>query len=234
MNRTARFRRGASAAALVLAPFLLLAAVAIVPLNTGDTFAEMLRTYDADRGAIAFTGLLALAGALLMIPAVLAVMRAVSPDAPVLALVGGSLAIAGSAAMIGLIGFDAVMLEVSRAQSVREPLAAAMEDGDGWLMGAVFFTFLVGSVLGLLLLGVALVRTRVVTAWAGVAVAAALPVNVVGHAVDAKPVSLVALAMLVAGFTALAARVLATPDADWAAGVVAAPRPARSAVPASA
>lgn len=234
MNRTITVRRRASAAALVLGPLLFLLAVAIAPLDPGDSVAEMLRTYDVNRGAIEFSGVLGVVGALLLIPAVLAVMRATAAGAPVLSLVGGALAVAGSAAVIGLIGSDTVTVRAARARDVREPLAAAMEDGSGHGIAVIFLTFLVGTVGGLLLLGIAIVRTRVAPVWAGVAVASALVLNLVGVAVGAKPMSVLALAMLVAGLGALAVRVLATSDADWAEGRVAARRPAGGPVPASA
>jgi len=214
------------AAALVLAPLLALLATAVGPLNTGDGFAEMLRVYDAERDAIQAADLLAFAGALLMIPAMLAVARAVRGTAPALALWGACLSVAGWASLIGLIGYDQVMVDVSRDAAVRDQLARSLDSGEAWALPAIFGMFIVGTVVGGVLLGTALVRTRVVPVWAGVAVAAALVVNTVAHVAEVKALSVAAFALLAAGLAALALRALGVTDAQWEAGDLPPVRPA--------
>ena len=220
MTRSLRVGRAAAAAALLLGPLLLLAATAVGPLNTGGDFAEMLRSYDAERTAIQTADLLTFAGALAMIAAVLAVARVVRRRAPALAMWGACLSVAGWASLIGLIGYDQAMVDVSRDPAIREQLARSLEDGEAWALPAVFFVFLVGTVAGGAVLGAALLRTRVVAAWAGAAVAVALVVNVAGHLVEVNAVALAAFLLLAAGFGALAARVARTPVTAWADGEV--------------
>ncbi|HWH15281.1 MAG TPA: hypothetical protein VNT51_11100 [Miltoncostaeaceae bacterium] len=213
--------RTAAAAALLLGPLLLLATTAVGPLNTGGTFAEMLRVYDAERTAIQVADLLAFAGALAMIAAVLAAARAVRRRAPAFALWGACLSVAGWASLIGLLGYDQAMVDVSRDPAIREQLARSLDNGEAWALPAIFAVFLVGTVAGGAVLGTALLRTRVVPVWAGAAVAVALVVNVVGHLVEVKAIALAAFVLLAAGFAALAVRVARTPVAAWVDGDVA-------------
>lgn len=232
MSSTARFRRLAGAACLVAAPLLVTIATVVAPWANSDRLAETIRLYGEHRDALEVADLLFLAGLLLLIPALLAAMRLLRRGAPVLSLVGGSLAIAGAAAAIGLLGSDQILVGLTDP-SIRAQAGVALDERTGWILGVMFGTFLIGHALGLVLLGVAALRSRVAPAWAGAALIAAVPVEILAYAAfDAKVVAVAAWVLLLAGFAALAVRVSGAGDREWdadevpASGAAAAPQAA--------
>jgi hypothetical protein len=82
-----------------------------------------------------------------------------------------------------------------------------------WISTALLVTFLVGQVLGMLLLGAAIWRARVAPRFAAVLIALGPIVGVVVHGSHAA--SAVVWAFVGVGLAACAREVLRTDDADW-------------------
>jgi hypothetical protein len=79
---------------------------------------------------------------------------------------------------------------------------------DASVVSAATIVFLVGHVLGLLLLGVALWRVGSVPRWAAVCLAASPVLEIAGGATGVRPVGVVAYLLLIAAFGACAAAIV--------------------------
>jgi uncharacterized membrane-anchored protein len=146
MSSTTRFRRLASAACLVLGPALLVAGFAVMPWRRSDaTELESLNLMAADLPATQIAGLLIFAGALALIPALLAFMRALGRDAPVLGLVAGALLIAGAVAGMLVVVSDQIMIAFADQPALRPDAAAALAESPAWVLGIMLVVFLGGS-----------------------------------------------------------------------------------------
>lgn len=173
--RTAKTRRMGLALAMFVAPWF------IVLSETGHSIANPDGKDDIDPAvalAIAsdhatlqrWASFAALAGALLLVPAVMGVMRLVRTRAAWLGLVAGVLTAAGYICYFGLV-LQGAFTETAMATvggSASENVAvlkAAMEDplGTGWVGPA----FVLGNIVGTFLLGLALIRARTAGRWAG-------------------------------------------------------------------
>ena len=227
MSTTARFRRLAGAACLVLGPVLLTIGFAVLPWHPNDeTELESLNSTATHLTATQLGDLLVFLGILAMVPATLAVMRAVARSAPVLGLVGGILSIAGFVSMMLAVVNDQVVIALADTAALRPAAADALDASPAWVINLVLVVFLGGMLIGGIVLGVALLRARVVPAWAAWAVIAAPFVSFAAHAVDRKAVDVVSGLMTVVAYALLAQRVLASDDAAWEAGEIAgAPAP---------
>lgn len=222
MSTTARFRRIAGAASLVLGPLLLTIGFAVLPWHPNDeTELESLTTTASHLTATQIGDLLAFLGILLMVPATLAVMRAVDRRAPVLGLVGGVLSIAGFVAGMIAVVNDQVVIALADEADLRPAAAAALDSSPAWVLNVVLVVFLAGMMIGGIVLGVALLRAKVVPTWAAVAVLAAPLVSLAAHIVDVKAIDVVSGLMTTAAYALLAQRLLVTDDAAWDAGEVA-------------
>ena len=233
MSSTARFRRLASAACLVLGPVLLFIAFAVLPWHPNDeTEVESLNSIAANLTATQVGDLLAFLGILAMIPATLAVMRAVDRRAPVLGLVGGCLSIASLVAGMIIVINDQVIIALADTAELRPAAADALDSSPAWVINVVLTVFLIGLLIGGILLGVALLRSRVIPLWAAVAVIASPVVSIGAHVIDRKAIDAVSALMTVVAYAVLAQRISVTDDAAWQAGEVAgaAEPPSRSVV----
>ncbi|TCN41699.1 hypothetical protein EV644_10481 [Kribbella orskensis] len=208
--RTATTRRVGLALAMFLAPWLIVGAEvghAVTTLHGGDDLEPS--------GDLALTGehltldrwasLAALAGALLLVPAVLGVMRLVRVRAARLGLVGGVLTAAAYVCYFAMVfqGFTtAAMVKAggSTSQNVTVLQAVLDEPLTRW----VYLLFVLGNLLGTFLLGLALVRAHTANRLAGFGLMA-WPVfhaisfpfsDVIGTAVQAIGFGLAAMALL--------------------------------------
>ena len=150
--------------------------------------------------------------------------RLIQGRAPLLALIGAPLAVLGWFMVAALGTLDSVTYEMAQAGSVGATGASLLTKiNSNPEIGFFFGLFLVGHLLGTLLLGVGLLVSRRVPVWVGIAVIAGDVLHPVAfvllqsHALDA-----LAYLILGAGMTMAARAVLATPNDDWDL----APRPA--------
>lgn len=219
MSSIAHVRRLAAAACLVLGPVLLTIGFAVLPWHPNDeTVLQSLDATAANLTATQVGDLLAFFGILLMVPATLAVMRAVGRGAPVLGLVGGALSIAGFVAGMITVVSDQFLIALADDAALRPAAAAALDASPAWVLNVVLVVFLAGMLIGGTVLGVALLRARILPTWAAVAVIAAPAVSFFAHVVDRKAVDVVSGLMVVTAYGLLARRVLFTGDMAWETG----------------
>jgi hypothetical protein len=204
------------AGAIVAAPALIGVGNALGPY-TGDapSGAALLAKAATVRESFLAAEWLGLLGILAFLPATLGVMRLARRGAPSLSLIGGSLALAGYACGLGLAALDAVTWEMLTFgnRSVMGSLLDRM--GNNAEFGVILTIFVVGHVLGTVLLGVALIRARAVPLWAAALFTVGVPIHLVAHLSSLQPVELTSLVVQTIAGVAIAFRVLQTSDDEW-------------------
>ena len=206
-------RRHLAVVPLIAGPVLIAALRAIVPLGktTEQTLAAVRSNPDAQQAVV----ILGIVGGIAMILAVLSVMRLVSRRAPLLGAIGGVVALVGWAMVPMLNGSDALLGELAKQRVATDPaLYDAYFSSTG--VNLMFSIFITGHILGMLILGVAMLRARVTPVWAGLAVIAGTilhPLAFVGldnHLLDGASYVVVAV-----GFAAAAVAIWRSTDAQW-------------------
>jgi hypothetical protein len=143
--------------------------------------------------------------------------RLVMRRAPMLAMLGGVLALVGWAMVPALVTRDAMTYEMARLGANPAQLAALWDQVNGnTAVSVLSIVFVVGHELGTLLLGLGLARARVVPLWAAAAVMISMllhPVAVLG--LGNRLLDILAFALLVVGCVAAARAVLMTPNDAW-------------------
>lgn len=214
---TRTLRRIGAAIALPLGPLLIAILRGILPYYTTDTSGQMLDHTAAGLGKMDAVLWLGLAASLTLVPSALAAARLAQRRAPVLALIGVVLLVAGYLTL-PIINNDSlvrVATEPDRSVGV-QLLDSANSLGAVVAAGAIFVA---GHIVGLILLGAALWRARAIPAWAAIALIVSQPLHLVfavivpNHLLDAGAWALTALGLFVA-----ALRVLRSSNDDWDLG----------------
>jgi len=173
---TAGFRRAALAAAMVVAPWGIVLANTSAAWETrhgGDdgTGTGALALAAAHPGAERFGMVAGMLGCLLMVPAVIGVMQLTRYRAAKLGLIGGVWTAAGYISYFGMLSADGITLAMAargdHPGDYAQVLDASLNTGSViWY----YLVFLTGNLIGTLLLGLALFRSRSVPVWAAAAV----------------------------------------------------------------
>lgn len=169
-----RLCRTVSAVALVGAPLLLLAYFVTFPAYGEIHGGDIARAVWADPQMTRVADVFAFAGAFLAVPATLAYMRLLRPSSPKLATLGGGAAILGWMGLVGALMTDVVATEIGGHVALFEDVySSPIVVG----LSAVTSLHIVGSVL----IGLALVRTRLVARPLGVALTLAAPTHLAAN-----------------------------------------------------
>lgn len=170
------------AACLLASPALLLLSALVHPVGRSD-FGEQLDVIAGGRGRWYVGHLVFLVGLGLLIPAVLTLKRLVREQAGPLGTAGTVLAVVGVLAFTGFIAIDGFVFwtmanpDLDRAAMVA--LYTQLEEGAGIFLPFPFTSMALN--LGLVLLAVALYRSRVVPAWMPSLLALSAVVRAVGR-----------------------------------------------------
>ncbi|MFU8853722.1 hypothetical protein ACNAW0_22455 [Micromonospora sp. SL1-18] len=207
-------RRIGTALAMLLAPWGFLVANACYAWATRDggsdeTGADSLALSAAHPALLRASAIAALLGCLLIIPATLGAIGFTRSRANRLGLVGGSLMIGGYVAYFGAVtrGFvDLAMAERGGPTGdYAAVLDAASEAAIPWLL-----LFVVGNILGTLLLGIALLRARTVPSWAAAAICGWPVLHVAGLIAGTEWFEVAGATLQAVGFAVLALRLART------------------------
>jgi hypothetical protein len=181
-----RTRRVGQAAALLLAPwgFVLANAVdAWITRHGGsdETAKGALELSAAHPSLDKWGNFAAMVGCVLMIPAVLGAMSLVRERAARLGLLGGALMIAGYVCYFGLCFQSYATIAMAQHGGATTDHVALLNA----TMNQAFFVvpalmFVAGNIIGTFLLGLAVIRARVVSRWAGVCILAWPVLHIVG------------------------------------------------------
>jgi hypothetical protein len=197
------------AAALVIGPLSLVAGTLFEGSGDDSVSASLVKIAAHPSAERALVVCDLLAG--FMLPAVLFLMRLTASRAPRLTLVGGAVAFVGwLAAMVSLGASDLLYYHAAllpdRASAAR--LVSAVTGDGAYVIPEALF--IIGHLVGMLLLGIALWRTRAVPRWAaalvGLAPIAHLLVHDQGGVLDAAT-----YALFTAGMVACAVRLVRSP-----------------------
>ncbi len=217
------FVRSLAGLSLIVAPLLLLLGNAIDP-GASDKAAERLTQIANNEARYVAAGYLLLAGAWMFVPGLIGLWRLFAGQRVSLGQVGTGLTLIGVVTTIAFFGFgvyeyEAAQPGVDRAQmarladNVEEPAAVAIP---------LLIVFLVGMVLGSLIVAWSLWRRRVVPAWSPAAIVVGSLLNFVA---DSAVLSATAFAFLLVGFGRVGLRLLSMSDEEWdRLGRVSAPR----------
>lgn len=172
----------AGAVCLVLSPVLLLLSALVHPVGRSD-YGEQLEVIAGGLNRWYFGHLIFLVGLGLLIPAVLTLKRLARERAGSLGTAGSILAVVGILAFTGFIAIDGFVFwamadpDLDRAAMVA--LYEQLEEGAGIFLPFPFTSMALN--LGLLLLAVALYRSRAVPTWMPVLLAISAVVRAVGR-----------------------------------------------------
>ena len=195
----------------------------VLPYTTADSSEDVVRSVTAHQTAQNAVVWLGFVACLTLVPAVIFAGRVVGRRSPRLAATATVLLVLGYISLAWLNVGDAVML-----YGVRHDLSAAlladMYSGIHPAQTVAEGLFVAGHVLGTILLGIGMLRGRVVApvfAWATIV---AQPIHFVAAVIlGSHALDLVGWGLNAVGFAALAIAILRLPDDEWAP----APWPAR-------
>ena len=203
--------RGAWIALALLAPVGAVAVAVlryVLPYETTDSTTAIVRETYADPGAMSLVLWLSLVAALTIVPGSIAVARLVRPGAPRLTAVALALVVPGYLMLPMLAGLDHPVWLAAEA-GLSQDAAVALLDAAHPSYAIATGIFVVGHVIGTVLLGVAMLRSGRVPAWAAVATIVSQPLHFVAaviapnHALDGFAWGLNAL-----GFAAAAVAII--------------------------
>jgi hypothetical protein len=197
------WRRGAGVACLLLAPLGQLIQFLVSPVKQADSAAEQVAAAAAHADAMRLAVVLDLP-ILLILPAVL--YAGLVAGRSRLAAAGTALTFVTALGAGYLLAQD-VVVQVAAGQADRAGAVALVEGYEsGGVVTGLVVLYLVGHVVGFILLGIALIRSRVVPVWAGVALCVWPLAEMGGEGSGVWIVAAVGFALLLAGFAACAVR----------------------------
>jgi hypothetical protein len=227
------FGRTLTGLTLIAGPLLYLLGQIVSPDVDDDNKVKELANVAAHKGSYLTGALLFFVGALVTIASMIGVIHLFRSRRVSLGQVAATLVLIGNTAIVGFYAFSTVEYEmVNQSGLDRTEMAKLLDKADGSASGAAFFIlFLVGIVLGLLLLALAMWRRKVAPPWAAAAIVATAVVGFLGNS---KALGIASFALLLVGFGGLALRVLGMSDEEWDAprdAAAPAPPPAPATTP---
>ncbi|GLW96044.1 hypothetical protein [Microtetraspora sp. NBRC 16547] len=180
--------------------------------GSDSTGAGALALEAAYPGLIRLGTVAAMLGSLLMVPAALGVKRLVGGGSRKLGSVGAVLTGAGYICYFGIVLAGNITAAMVEHPSSTADYAAVLDSSQGdpstlW----VFLLFVLGNLVGTLLLGLALLRSRVIPLWAGAAVIAWPVLHVTGLIAGSEWFEVTGAVLEAVGLAVVGLRLLAAP-----------------------
>lgn len=212
-SRTGRLLLAASA---VLGPLMLAVTIGVLPYGTDDSTKEIVAAIAEDKGLIQLSLWAWVLGLLLLVPGTLAVGLLAMTRSPKLGLWGMAVFGTGLLAIATTASLDQVALG-GLEKGVSQEALVGVTDGTYELAVNIVpsLYFVAAHVIGAILLGVALLRGRIVPAWAAWVLILSMPLNVVGFVTGVAVLTVGSFVMLAVGFGA-AGLVVARNGIGWA------------------
>lgn len=207
-----RVRRLGGALALLLAPWGFVIANAcygwkIRNGGSDETGAEALALAASGPDVLRLGIVAGMIGCLLIIPAVMTALRLVPRSR--LAFVGGSLMIAGYVCYFGVLLSNVIIIAMAERGGPLADYAAVIDASQSALSTAwVFPIFIVGNLLGTLLFGIGLLRSRTVPVWAAILIMLWPVLHISGLIIGGEVLEIIGAVLQAIGFAAVAAVVL--------------------------
>ena len=210
--------RRLAAVSLVLGPLGVTVIRAVMPYWTSDTTTEMVAGMAAAPGRAAAMNWIAVFITPFLMLSALAMGYVARRRAPVIATWGAAV-LFGAYSVGSGVGAPDILVEalVTRGDDPASIAAdaALLMDSPAMLTGAI--TFVVGHLVGMVLVAVAVVRARVVAWWVGALIAVAQPIHVISAVVVPNRLLDVVLGWgaTTLGYAIVALAVLRTSDDEW-------------------
>ena len=202
-------RRAGLAAVVVLGPLSITILRAIVPYHAADDSAAIAAKVAGHPNAETVVLWLTLVAMLTVVPAVIAVGLLAARHARRLGTWGMALAVAGFSLLFATTAIDFTALAGAQSEvglDATTRILDEMNNSPTQIVASV--VFVAGHVTGVILLGVALLRGRVIPAWAAWALIASQPLHVVfAVVVPSNALDTAAWALTTIGFAAAAAAI---------------------------
>jgi hypothetical protein len=212
--RTDRLRRTGLAIALFTAPWGLLignATYAWITRNGGSdlTGRDALALAMAHPTSYRFATVATLLGSALMVPAALGAMRAIGSRLTRPALVGGVVLAAGYICYFGAVLSNTTTLAMAARGGPTDDYVAVLDTSISHPSTVgVYVVFILGNLIGTLVIGIALLRSRVVPVWGAVGVIAWAPFHVIGLVIGSEWFEVVGALLQAVGFATVGAALL--------------------------
>jgi hypothetical protein len=212
-----RVARTLLAVCLVVGPLAGVVVRAVVPASSTASVARTVSDYAAHPGATR-TLLIADAFLFLLVPAAVAAAGLAWRRSPGLALAAAAVSLVGWTAIMLLIAQDALAAVAGRSVYAGAQATAITDSWSSETLVSVWIAaFIVGHILGTVLLGAALWRARAVPRWAAGGIAVSMPLHLVTVLAGFRVGDVAAWLLLLAGFAACA-RVVIGGSEPFAAG----------------
>jgi len=210
-----RYSRWLAVLLLPIGPAAIAVLRFVLPYSTVDAPAEVTAKVIGHPGTMSLVLWLGFVGILTLVPGVLAVGRLTRRSAPRLTAAALVLAVPGYLVLAWLVSSDlllwagaTVRLDAATLTRLFEATHPSVDVGAG--------VFVLGHVVGTVLLGLAMWRSRAVPRWAAVLTMLSQPLHFVAAVVVASPaLDLVAWGMNAVGFAAAAVVIATLPDDEW-------------------
>lgn len=208
-----RLARLAGAVCLVVGPIAI--AASVPPYSQDDPTGQQLAVIVAHPAAADLANVIQLF-ALAMVPAMFAAAWLARRGAPVLALVGGAVSALAWMAGMSSLATMGIVTEAAAGVADRQGAVAVIDATNAHpVYGVLVLTFVLGHLVGMLVLGIGLWRARVAPAWMGLLFAVSPILHAVGHAIG-PGVDSAAYGLLAVATTGLAVLIVRMRDGDRA------------------
>ena len=215
LTNASAFRRTACGLCLLAGPLMLLAATILDPAagEEGDDDRAYLQALKDDPDMAQLSTALWIWGFALVAIGIIGLVHVIRGRGVVLANLGGALA------LIGLIMFVALVTTTVNEINVVEHLGVETADKlnddieDYWVAYVVLVPALLGTFIGFILLGAAIIRSKVVHMAAGILIIAGIVLVVAGEGSEA--INILANVLLLAGYGMVGLRLLGMKDEEW-------------------
>lgn len=210
--------RVVAAVCIVTGPLLVTILRALMPYWTGDDPATSVAAMAEAPGRTAAYNWLAVLSFPLLVGGVLGTAYAVRRSTPRLALIGGGFGFFGLT-LASMAGSSDILAEAmvrdgfNNETTVRAVML--LMDHPTQLIGIL--AFIVGHIVGYILLGIAVARSRLVPLWAGAAIVVAQPVHIISAVVlPSRALDVIGgWGLTTVGFAMVALAVLRASDDEW-------------------
>jgi hypothetical protein len=210
-----RATRLLAALILPIGPALIAVLRYVMPYSTTDDDQQIVREVTAHQSTQSLVVWLGFAGVLTLLPAMMWVSRLTRRSAPRLTAAAMLLLVPGYTCLALLVSSDAAVLFAVR-HNLDATTAAAAYSSMHPIVIVAGVLFVLGHVLGTVLLGVAMLRSGVVPRWAAVAAIVAQPMHFVAAViVSSHTLDLIGWGLNSVAFAAVSVAILRLRDDDW-------------------
>jgi hypothetical protein len=215
MNPTSAssFRRTACGLCLIVGPLLLLLASILDPSEGGDDDKKYLQSLKDDPDMVQLSTALWIWGFALAVIGLIGVVHVIRERGVTLANIGGALAIMGGIFFVALVTTTVNELIQVEHLDIDTAVELSNDIEDYWVAYVVLIPALLGTLIGFLLLGVSLIRSRLTHIAAPILII--VGTLMLPFSDGSGPVGIVANVLLFAGWGIVGLRLLGLSNEQW-------------------